>query len=161
MFGCECIIRKLVVHVYSRVYWDMTPKSLDVHKNRTSAFLDCPNVVAFIDGKMCTTYRKSILSEQQMDFNGWKHDFYRKMILVWGTFGKCVCCAVNCPGCMHDSRITEWFNIYELIEMLPEGYSVVGDSAFQKLRGDKLIKSSTGYNFVYFDWMDKIPSPSA
>ena len=68
----------------------MSVTTLNYHKNRTSGFKYFPNVVGFIDGKILPTLSASDQLTQSRDYNLWKSSHFRKMVLVWDTYGRCV-----------------------------------------------------------------------
>lgn len=62
-----------------------------------------------------------LLLEQSQDFvvqnmfnNGWTHDHSVSNVLVLAPKGTIIACAINAPGSMHDSLVSEWVNIYIL-----------------------------------------------
>ena len=48
--GMWCLIEKLCDHRDSRVYWDRSTEGLVAAAEVTKDFLDCPNIVAMLDG---------------------------------------------------------------------------------------------------------------
>ena len=71
---------------------------------------------------------------QNMFYNGWQHDHYVGNVLVFVPSGVVIAAAYNAPGCLHDSVIAEWGNVYQKLEETFEnhGATCVVDSAFSK-----------------------------
>ena len=78
-------------------------------------FMDCHNVVSFIDGKMFTTIHSDNPLKQNKEYNAWKCDCFSKMVLVWDTDGYCIDAGVNFPVSFHDHKISHWCGIYDHI----------------------------------------------
>ncbi|POM71840.1 Hypothetical protein PHPALM_11534 [Phytophthora palmivora] len=70
-----------------------------------------------------------------MFYNGWTHDHYVSNVFAFSPQGLVIACALNAPGCMHDSQIAEWGNVYAKLEEVyaATGGCVVVDSAFAKV----------------------------
>lgn len=81
---------------------------------------------------------------QNMFYNGWTHDHYVSNVLVFAPNGTVIACAINAPGSMHDSVVSEWGNIYTKLGLEHEkhGGKCVVDSAFCRNSYPFLIKSS-------------------
>jgi len=82
---------------------------------------------------------------QNRFYNGWTHDHYVSNVFVFSPLGKIIACAINAPGCLHDSTIAGYGDIYDKLE---EAYNRTGgkcvvDSAFARARYPFLIKSGT------------------
>lgn len=78
-----------------------------------------------------------------MIYNGWTHDQYVGSVFVFSPAGTVIAFAINAPGCMHDSQIAEWGNVYSKLESVfgSSGGRVVVDSAFSKAAYSFLLKS--------------------
>ena len=81
---------------------------------------------------------------QNMFYNGWTHDHYVGNVIVFCPDGTIPIACTNVPGCVHDSMIAEWGNIYDKLgEVFNScGGKCIVDSAFCKLKYDYLIKSA-------------------
>jgi hypothetical protein len=81
---------------------------------------------------------------QSRYYNGWTHDHYVTNILGFCPAGTIVVACVNVPGCIHDSTVCEWGNIYTQLGKVhaETGGTCTVDSAFSKKKCDFLIKSS-------------------
>ena len=71
---------------------------------------------------------------QSRHYNGWKHDHYVTNILGFYPAGTVVVACMNVPGCIHDSMVCEWGDIYSQLEKVHEetGGTCAVDSAFSK-----------------------------
>ena len=137
----------LANHPLSRVRWDRSEENLKKCADRTEMFIDLPGVVAMVDGIKLVTKTSNDVYEQNNDYNGWTCDHNRNCILVWDPFGKIVDAVINAPGTFHDSKSTQWGNVYEHIKKLKPGYKCCCDDAFGT-KGDlkdKLIKTKDEY----------------
>ncbi|ETL37782.1 hypothetical protein L916_10576, partial [Phytophthora nicotianae] len=78
-----------------------------------------------------------------MFYNGWTHDHYVSNVFAFSPEGLIIACALNAPGCMHDSQIEEWGNVYAKLERFHQstGGQVVVDTAFSTGTYDFLLKS--------------------
>ena len=81
---------------------------------------------------------------QSRHYNGWTHDHYVTNISGFCPTGTVVVACMNVPGCIHDSMVCEWENIYSQLEKVHEetGGTCTVDSAFFKKKCNFLIKSS-------------------
>ena len=81
---------------------------------------------------------------QNRYYNGWTHDHYVTNVLGFAPDGTIPVCCTNVPGCIHDSTVAEWGDIYSKLEnvYIQNGGKVTVDSAFSKKKYDFLIKSS-------------------
>jgi hypothetical protein len=77
-------------------------------------------------------------------YNGWTHDHYVSAVIIFCPDGTIPAACYNVPGCVHDSTIAEWGNLYTKLKQVYEspvrGKCTV-DSAFSKKRCPFLIKS--------------------
>ena len=67
---------------------------------------------------------------QNRDYNGWKKECHRNLILVWDVWGRIVDAGVNAPGNYHDSKTALWCNVSKHVKAVPDPYKVACDSAF-------------------------------
>ena len=72
-----------------------------------------------LDGVWCTMDGLKLYLETSSDrtkennfFNGWKHDHYVGAVRAFCPDGTIPMCCFNVPGCVHDSLIAEWGDIY-------------------------------------------------
>jgi len=129
--GMCAIVKVLMTDARSRVYWDRSEAGMLKAADLTKGFTGLPGaVVAMIDGKKLESLYPSDLSDQNRDYNGWTHDVFRNLVVVWDPEGKIVDVGVNLPGNFHDSKSTLWCHVYDHIAALPDGHIVVCDSAF-------------------------------
>jgi hypothetical protein len=69
---------------------------------------------------------------QHIFYNGWKHDHYVGNVLVFVPDGTIAARALNAPGSLHESQISEWGGIYQKLQAAYELYEArcVVDYAF-------------------------------
>jgi hypothetical protein len=81
--------------------------------------------------------------KQNMYYNGWTHDTYVSNLFLFAPDGKIKACFINAPGCLHDSMLATWANLYTQLDELFDLYGgrIVVDSAFSRHKGRSLIKS--------------------
>jgi hypothetical protein len=79
-------------------------------------------------------------------YNGWKCDHY-VTALCFAPDGTIPACFYNVPGCMHDSTVADWGNIYSKLQKnyVETDLKFVIDSAFCSGRLQFLIKSLQDY----------------
>ena len=104
-----------------------------------------------LDGVWCTMDGLKLYLQQSGDatiqnnfYNGWTHDHYVSAVLVFCPDGTIPIACYNVPGCIHDSTIAEWGNVYKKLENVfnsPVHGKCTVDSAFSKKRSPFLIKS--------------------
>ena len=77
-------------------------------------------------------------------YNGWTRGHYVSCIFVFAPDGTIPICALNAPGCLHDSTVAWYGGVYQALEDLynTHGVKTVVDSAFKMGDGDFLLKSS-------------------
>ncbi len=65
-------------------------------------------------------------------YNGWKGNHYITAVLCFAPDGTIPACFFNVSGCMHDSAVADWGNIYSKLEKIYEetGLKFVIHSAF-------------------------------
>jgi len=63
-----------------------------------------PDVCCVMDGVNCCWKSYHI---HECFYNGWQHDHYVSNIFVFVPNGLIIACAINNPGCMHDSLCAE------------------------------------------------------
>jgi hypothetical protein len=112
----------------------------------TAINLRYPHVgrVAFaVDGLKLQIHPPTDYKKQQRYYNGWKHGHYVTNIFVFAPDGSVPCCVMNAPGCIHDSTLSDFGDIYDKLQHLYETRNVktVVDSAFSLSAGEFLVKS--------------------
>ncbi len=77
-------------------------------------------------------------------YNGWTHDHYVTNVFVFTPDGTIPMAYFNIPGCIHDSQVAEWGNIYTKLETMFDRYGVqcAVDSGFGKIDRDFMVKSA-------------------
>jgi len=85
-----------------------------------------------MDGLKLTLQSSGNCKVQERFYNGWTHDHYVNSVLVFAPDGTIVVCAINIPGCCHDSQIAHMGGIYQKLENQFDlhGGKCVVDSAF-------------------------------
>ena len=75
-------------------------------------------------------------------FNGWKNDHYVTNVLGFCPVGTIIVAATNVPGCVHDSMVSGWCNIYEKLQNVFDriGSMCTVESAFSKNNAPYFIK---------------------
>ncbi|ETI51889.1 hypothetical protein F443_04851 [Phytophthora nicotianae P1569] len=101
------------------------------------------SVYAIMDGLKLRLQASDHSEIQNMFYNGWTHDHYVSNVFAFSPERLIIACALNAPGCMHDSQIAEWENVYAKLERFHQytGGQVVVDSTFSKGTNDFLLKS--------------------
>jgi len=81
---------------------------------------------------------------QRVFYNGWTHYTYVSNVFVFTPDGVIVSCAINFPGCIHDSLVADYGDIYEKLKCHVDqfGGKGVDDSAFTSRRYPFIIKSA-------------------
>ena len=102
------------------------------------------NVWMTMDGLKLLLEQSCQVQIQNQFYNGWTHDHYVTNILGFCPSGTIVIATTNVPGCIHDSTVCEWGNIYEKLQKVYErtGGMVTVDSTFCRKNYNFLIKSS-------------------
>jgi len=103
------------------------------------------DVYCIADGLKLLIEQSGDVIIQNRFYNGWKHDHYVSNVFVFGPHGRIIACAINAPGCLHDSIIAGFGNIYEKLQATYDstGGKCVVDSAFARARFPFLIKSGS------------------
>ena len=100
------------------------------------------DVFCVADGLKLRLQQSGDLLIQRAFYNGWTHDHYVGNVLVFAPNGRVIACSLNAPGCLHDSIIADYGDIYTKLAKAYEetcGRCVV-DSAFCSSRHPFLIK---------------------
>jgi hypothetical protein len=69
-----------------------------------------------MDGLKLTNQKSRDNRTQNMFYNGWKCNHYVSCVLLFSPDGTIPICYYNVPGCIHDSKIADWGNIYSKLE---------------------------------------------
>ena len=82
--------------------------------------------------------------DQSEFYNGWQHDHYVTNVFCFCPYGTVPIVCFNVPGCVHESQVVWWGNIYNKFEIVwnSDGLKCVLDSAFGKVNREFLVKSS-------------------
>ncbi len=46
-------------------------------------------------------------------YNGWTHEYYVSDVLVFAPNGREIACALNATGCLHDSTVAGYGDVYK------------------------------------------------
>jgi len=100
-------------------------------------------VWAAMDGLKLYLERAGDDDIQNKFYNGWQHDHFVNSLLLFSADGKVRAAFFNAPGSLHDSTMSIWGDIYQVIDeiFLRLGVKVVVDSAFGKENRESLLKS--------------------
>jgi len=81
---------------------------------------------------------------QSRFYNGWKHNHFVTAVLCFAPDETMPACYYNAPGCLHDSTVTDWGNLYGKLGTVYEeiGLKFVIVYAFCNSNIPFLIKSS-------------------
>ena len=101
------------------------------------------NVYGAMDGLKVNLEKSTDNDKQTMFYNGWTHGHYVSGMLLFTPDGRVRAAYVNAPGCLHDSTLASWSEIYNKVDQVHElcGGKVVVDSAFASHKSKSLIKS--------------------
>ena len=92
-----------------------------------------PKVWGFVDGLNLRIENPADDLRQNAMYNGWLGYTACSSLLLWCADGLIRFAALNCPGSWHDSGIANLRKgFYAKCETQPDGFHVVGDSAFRK-----------------------------
>ena len=97
-----------------------------------------------MDGLKLMLQRSGDFKIQTLHYNGWTHDHYVTNLFLFAPDGTIALRVTNCPGCMHDSTVAEFADVYSRINALYDRHNVkvVVDSAFASGMHKSLIKSA-------------------
>jgi len=157
LFGCIASItnlyirfgRRLLLHVLYNIEGSKIklPDQLDVELFKTviqekyPLLTDCWFV---LDGLKMPLQQPGDPDVQRVFYNGWTHYTYVSNVFVFTPDGLIISCALNFPGCVHDSLVADYGNVYEKLKDHVDrfGGKGVGDSAFTSSRCPFIIKSA-------------------
>jgi hypothetical protein len=142
-FGRRLLIKALREDVNARVALPTQDEVRDFQRSISAKYNLLDKVCAIADGLKLHLQASRRSEVQNMFYNGWTHDHYVDSVFVFSPAGTVIACALNAPGCMHDSQIAEWGNVYSKLESVFDatGGQVVVDSAFSKAAYHFLLKS--------------------
>jgi hypothetical protein len=88
----------------------------------------------FVDGCHFPVANSGDIDQQNAYYNGWCSSTYTSNIFVFAPDGVIIHAYVNAPGSWHDAAVSrKLFGL--LLNKTPEGYWIIGDTAFPKLQG--------------------------
>ena len=95
------------------------------------------------DGLKIPLQTSSNYAEQNHNYNGYASGTYINAVYVFAPDGRIRICAINCPGSMHDSIMSN-YGVYRKMEAihLRDKASVLVDSAFSLKAAPYIIKSA-------------------
>ena len=97
--GMSVIIKVLMNDERARVVWDRSVANLEHTSSLTNCFFGLPGkIVGMIDGTKIDTYTPGDWLEQNRDYNGWKGNHQRNLMLLWDPKGKIIDAAVKLSG---------------------------------------------------------------
>lgn len=101
-----------------------------------------------MDGLKLRLQQAGSFNTQNRFYNGWTHDHYVSGVFCFCPDGTIPIACYNVPGCVHDSKIAKWGEIYEKLEAVynATGAKCTADSAFAASRAPYLIKSAQTLN---------------
>ena len=136
----KLIVKKLKNNAIARVYFPRT----DDEKQCFASMIEqrepsVKNCIGFVDGISIPVQCSSEITEQNKDYNGYKHDTNVNNVLAFAPTGKVIYAALNYPGSWHDSTVSQ-----ELIELVIEtigSYCLCVDQGFPRsgLLYDKFV----------------------
>ncbi len=71
-----------------------------------------------VDGLKLYIERPPDKTIQSQYYNGWTHDHYIKNVFVFTPDGTIPMAYFNVPGCIHESQVAEWGDIYAKLEAM-------------------------------------------
>lgn len=100
-----------------------------------------------MDGVKVTIQQASDYLAQSEFYNGWKHDHFISSVLAFAPDGTIPAAFFNVPGCIHDSTIADWGDLYDNLSRVYDetGLKFVIDPAFSSSNSEFLIKSAQDY----------------
>lgn len=84
--------------------------------------------IGFVDGCHLPVFQASDLEMQNSHYNGWLSAHFTSNLFAFSTAGTIIHTVINAPGSWHDARVAA--SLYEKLLELPEGFFLIGDSAF-------------------------------
>ena len=139
-FGKKCLFTSL--SEYKPTYPSV--QKVEAYKAALSVKYRHTADVAFAcDGVKLNIEKPGDHYKQSKYYNGWTHGHYVSCIFVFAPDGTIPVCALNAPGCLHDSTVAEYGGVYDKLRSLYDtfGAKTVVDSAFNPGDGNYLLKS--------------------
>lgn len=123
------------------------PSSEEVEQFKSAIYRKHPmlsHVYCVADGLYLLLQQAVDVPIQSRFCNGWNHDHYVGIVFAFTPNGKITVCTLNAPGCIHDSTIALYGDIYGKLDAVyhDTGGQCVVDSAFNRTEYPFLIKSS-------------------
>lgn len=146
-FGRRILIKILQTDDYAKITIPSDEKIREYCNTIQQRHPALTNVWCTMDGLKLRLQAAGNNKIQGNFYNGWTHDHYVSAVFVFCPDGTIPICCYNVPGCVHDSKIAEWGNIYTKLESVYErtGSKCTVDSAFSLSNKPYLIKSSQGH----------------
>ena len=143
-FGRRLVIRILHKHPEAKLGIPSDEKIKQYQEAIGSRHKNLKNVWCTMDGLKLLLEQAPDCVIQNNFYNGWTHDHYVTSVFVFCPDGTIPIETYNVPGCIHDSMIADWGEIYEKMSTVYErtGGQVTVDSAFCRANNEFLIKSS-------------------
>ena len=117
-------------------------------RNGLKLYLECVGTQIREDNKNDDNASHMTFHHDHSEFyNDWQHDYYVTNVFCFCPDGTVLIACFNVPGCVHDSQVAWWENIYNKLEIVwnSDGLKCVLDSAFRKVNREFLINSSRDY----------------
>ena len=102
------------------------------------------NVAFAADGLKLPIHPPANDLKQSKFYNGWQHGHYISNVFVFAADGTIPFCALNAPGCLHDSTVADYGDLYKKLQDAHDmcGAMCVIDSAFSLTATECFYKSS-------------------
>ena len=148
VFGIQVMLSVLREHDFAQMSWktndlEYLNRMAEHMKNYVPELENYDQkIVGYLDGVRFRIVNKWIRpKDQKEDYSGEKKYALRKILIIFDPLGRIVAAVWNCPGKWNDSKCTRRGALYRKIDELPEGYSIVADSAFKgKILGSKVLR---------------------
>jgi DDE superfamily endonuclease len=108
------------------------------------------NVFCVCDGLKIPIQSPKGYWKQGKYYNGWKHGHYITNLFVFALDGMIIFALINAPGSVHDSTLSVWGNLYQLLNQIHKqsGGKCCMDSAFAAKGNPAVIPSSEDLSLV-------------
>jgi hypothetical protein len=147
-FGRRIVIETLKHSPYAAIKLPSEEKIIEYKQHIVARHPLLDNVWCTMDGLKLAIQKSGDNRTQNMFYNGLKCDLFVSCVFVYCPDGTIPICCYNVPGCIHDSKIADWGNIYLKLESVynRNGGICTVDSAFSKKDKPYLLQSSQGVN---------------
>jgi hypothetical protein len=115
-FARRILVKVLQRNQFAMITMPSPGKLEEYHSMIHSHHPALPNVWSTMDGLKLTIEQSSDPLVQSIFYNGWKCDHFVTSVLVFAPDGTIPAAFYNVPGCVHDSQVAEWGNIYTKLE---------------------------------------------